>query len=103
MNTKVYVESPAAAATGSELADMFSVYGNVVDVNVAIDRAKHNLRAFGFVTMATPEGARSAIQGLNGKAIGTGTLTVCEACPAERHASSPNGRRSPRRSSRLLY
>lgn len=83
--------------------DLFSHYGNVVDINIAIERAKHNLRAFGFVTMATPEGARSAIQGLNGKTIGTGTLTVSESCPGERRASSPNGRRSPRRSSRLLY
>jgi RNA recognition motif-containing protein len=103
MNTKVYVDGPTVANTESELVGMFSVYGNVVDVNVAIDRAQHNLRAFGFVTMATPEGARSAIQALNGKPIGTGNLTVCEACPAERQAGSPNGRRSPRRTTRLLY
>ena len=63
-----------------------------------MDRANHKPRGFGFVTMATPEGARSAIQALNGKAIETGTLIVSEAGSSEESASSPSGRWSPRRS-----
>ena len=41
--------------------------------------------------MATPEGARSAIQALNGKAMGTCTLTVSEAWLHEQRTSSPGG------------
>ncbi|HEX5398851.1 MAG TPA: RNA-binding protein [Verrucomicrobiae bacterium] len=93
MNTQVYVDNLATATTERELIDLFSTYGNVMDVNIAVDRASHKPRGFGFVTMATPEGARAAIQALNGKAMGTCTLTVSPAWPREARASSPNGRR----------
>ena len=96
MNTKVYVDNLAAVTTERELKELFSAHGNVVDVNIAVDHASHKPRGFGFVTMATPEGARAAIQALNGKAIGSCTLTVSAAWPHEARASSPNGRRSPR-------
>jgi RNA recognition motif-containing protein len=88
MNTKIYVDNLAAVTTESDLKDLFSAYGNVMDVNIAVDHASHKLRGFGFVTMATTEGARAAIQALNGKAIGTRTLTVSAAWPCEERASS---------------
>jgi RNA recognition motif-containing protein len=56
-------------------------------VNIAVDRVNHKSRGFGFVTMATPEGARSAIGALNGKAVGTCTLTVSEAWPHEQRTN----------------
>lgn len=83
MNTKVYVDNLTAATTENDLRDVFSAYGNVAEVNVSTDRSSGRSRGFGFVTMATPQGARSAIQALNGKAIGTCTLTVSEAWPNE--------------------
>ena len=86
MNTKIYVDNLAAITTERELKEQFSAYGNVIDVNIAADQASHKPRGFGFVTMATSEGARSAIQALNGKAIGTCTLTASEAWPHEAHA-----------------
>jgi cold-inducible RNA-binding protein len=86
MNTKVYVDNLTAATTEGELRDWFSPYGNVAEVNVPIDRASGRSRGFAFVNMATPQGARSAIRALNGKTIGTITLTVSEAWPHEEHA-----------------
>jgi cold-inducible RNA-binding protein len=83
MNTKLYVDNLAAATTVNDLRDWFSPHGNVAEVNVPLDRASGRPRGFAFVTMATPEGARSAMQALHGKAIGTGTLTVTEAWPHE--------------------
>lgn len=91
MNTKVYVDNLAAVTTERDLKELFSGYGNVVDVNIAVDRASHTPRGFGFVTMATPEGARAAIQSLAGKAVGTRTLTVSEAWPNEERTSSSRG------------
>lgn len=91
MNTKVYVDNLAAATTENDLLDLFAPYGNVVGVNLRPDHANHRPRGFGFVTMATPEGARSAIQALNGKAIGTCTLTVSAAWPHEERNGSANG------------
>ncbi|MBN2505172.1 MAG: RNA-binding protein [Verrucomicrobia bacterium] len=87
MNTKLYVSHLAAATTENELRDLFSLHGNVAEVNVPLDRISGRPRGFGFVNMATPEGARAALQALNGKAIGTCTLTVSEARPPEQHAA----------------
>ena len=89
MNTKVYVDNMTGVTTESDLRDLFAPFGNVAEVNVATDRTSGRSRGFGFVTMATPEGARSAIQALNGKAIGTCTLNVSAAWPHEQRNSPP--------------
>ena len=104
MNIEVYVDNLAEATTRSELRDLFSAYGNVADVDIAVDATSRRSRGFGLVTMVTPEGARTAIQALDGKAIGTCILTVCEACPREEEDfPSPNRRRSPRRRASHLF
>ncbi len=58
MNTRIYFENLPKTVTETELTDLFSAHGNIVNVHIATDRT-------GFVTMITPEGARSAIQSLN--------------------------------------
>jgi len=102
MNTKVYVDNLAAATTESELMKLFSVHGNVVDVNIAVDRANHKPRGFGFVTMATSEGARAAIRSLHGKEIGTHNLIVSEAWLHEERTKSSDGASVPVRGSSHL-
>ena len=94
MNTKIYVDNLATATTENDLKKLFSPYGNVTEVNIPLDHASHRPRGFGFITMATPEGARSAIQALNGKAIGTCTLTASEAWLHEEPAAPPKTGRS---------
>jgi cold-inducible RNA-binding protein len=101
MNTKVYVDNLAAGTTENELMDLFSVYGNVVAIHIAVDRTNPTPRGFGFVTMVTPEGARAAIRALNGKPIGTSTLAVSEGWLEQ--AGAPNGKRIPRRRPSRLY
>jgi cold-inducible RNA-binding protein len=86
-HNKVYVDNLAAVTTEKDLMGLFSPYGNVAEVNIAVDRVNHRSRGFGFVTMATSEGARPAIQALNGKRVGTRTLTVSEAWPREQRAN----------------
>jgi RNA recognition motif-containing protein len=83
MNTKIYVDNLAEITSEDDLLKLFSPYGNVAAVNIPIDRANQRPRGFGFVTMVTSEGARAAIQALNGKAIGTCTLTASAAWPHE--------------------
>lgn len=90
MNTKVYVDNLAAATTERDLMNLFAAYGNVADVNIAVDRTNHKPRGFGVVIMATSAGALAAIRGLNGKAIGTCTLTVSKAWPGDERGGSPN-------------
>jgi RNA recognition motif-containing protein len=103
MNTKVYVANLAAATTENELMDLFSPYGNVAQVNVPKDRTSGRPRGFGCVTMATPEGARLAIQALDGKAIENCTLVVGAAPPPAEPAAQLRAGRSPLRSSSHLY
>jgi RNA recognition motif-containing protein len=79
MNTKIYVENLSATTTERELTDLFSVFGNVVAINVGIDRSNGASGRFAFVTMVTVEGALAAIQALNGKAVGGRALIVAEA------------------------
>jgi cold-inducible RNA-binding protein len=71
--------------TEKELKEIFSPYGNVAEVNIVVERADKKPRGFGVVTMATPEGARAAIQDLHGRRIGENTLTVSETGPRARH------------------
>lgn len=92
MNTKLYVDNLTAATTASDLRDLFAAHGNVADVNVSLDRINGRSRRFGFVTMATPEGARSAMDALNGKTVGTDSLSVSEAWPHEQRTTPPRGR-----------
>jgi RNA recognition motif-containing protein len=103
MNTKVYVDNLAATTTETELVELFSPFGNVANANIAVDRSNQKPRGFGFVTMITPEGAQAAIEALNGKMLGTSTLTVSEAWPDEDRPGSMNGRPSPRRQPSHLF
>jgi len=102
MNTKVYVDNLAAATTENELMKLFSIHGNVVDVNIVVDRANQKPRGFGFVTMATSEGAQAAIRFLHGKEIGTHNLIVSEAWLHEERAKSSDGASVPVRGSSPL-
>lgn len=81
MNAKIHVGNLSDATTENDLRNLFSAYGNVGEVNIPRERPSGRSRGFAFVTMATPEEAQSAIQALNGKAIGTNTVSVSEARP----------------------
>ena len=93
MNTKLYVGNLSFDTTENDLQDLFSPFGPVSEVNLISDRATGRSRGFGFVTMATPEGAQAAITGLAGKNIGGRNLTVNEARPREDRAGG-GGRRA---------
>ena len=87
MNTKLHVDNLSASITENDLREWLSPYGNVAEVNVPTNRTSGRSRGFAFVTMETLEGARSAILALNGKTLGSSTLTVSEAWPHEQRAS----------------
>jgi len=93
MNTKLYVGNLSFDTTENDLQDLFSPFGPVSEVNLISDRATGRSRGFGFVTMATPEGAQAAIAGLAGKNIGGRNLTVNEARPREDRPGGGGGGR----------
>jgi RNA recognition motif-containing protein len=98
MNTKLYVGNLSFDATENDLEDLFAQHGPVTAVNLIQDRATGKPRGFGFVTMATREGAEDAINSLNGKEWKGHALTVNEARPREeRPAGNSRGPARARR------
>jgi RNA recognition motif-containing protein len=91
MNTKLYVGNLSYDTTENDLQDLFSQQGPVTEVNLIQDHATGRPRGFGFVTMATPEGAEAAIRALNGADFGGRPLTVNESRPREERSGGPRG------------
>ncbi len=85
MATRIYVGNLPYSADNQQLSRLFSVFGDVVEANVVMDRDTGQSKGFGFVEMASEEAARNAIVGLNGTMLGNRTIRVNEAQPrAER-------------------
>ncbi len=101
-NNKLFVGNLSFNTTENDLQETFASHGNVIEVNMMMDRESGRPRGFGFVTMGTAEEAEAAISALNGKSIDGRALTVNVARPREERSG---GGRSPpvRRLFRLLF
>lgn len=82
MSKNIYVGNLSWSTSNSDLNAMFSQYGQVTSANVIEDRDTGRSRGFGFVEM-DEDGARKAIQALNGSDFQGRTLKVNEAQPRE--------------------
>ena len=91
MNTKLFVGNLSFEVTENDLQDAFVAFGPVSEVNLMTDRSTGRSRGFAFVTMATPEGAQAAIQGMGGKDLKGRALTVNEARPREERSGGSGG------------
>jgi RNA recognition motif-containing protein len=67
MSTKLYIGNLAWRTNTDSLKDAFSAYGQVQDAIVMIDRESGRSRGFGFVTFATEEEAKNAVENMNGR------------------------------------
>lgn len=92
MSNKLFVGNLSFQTTENDLQDAFAAFGSVTETNLMMDRMTNRPRGFAFVTMATPEEAQKAIDGLNGKDLGGRALTVNIARPKE-EGSGGGGRR----------
>jgi cold-inducible RNA-binding protein len=81
MSSKLYVGNLAFSATESELREIFSQYGQVAEVFIAMDKFSGRSRGFAFVTMGSDAEAKAAIAGVSGRNVGGRDLTVNEARP----------------------
>ena len=91
MSTKLYVGNLSFKTTSQELQQLFSQAGTVDSASVVEDRDTGRSRGFGFVEMATPEEANSAIEQFNGKDLGGRQLKVNEAKPRENRGGGGRG------------
>ena len=83
MGRKLYVGNLPYTAAEQDLQELFESVGAVESVTVMRDMATGRARGFGFVEMATDEGAQKAITELHESQLGGRTLTVNEARPKE--------------------
>ena len=83
MSTKLFVGNLSFNTTENQLQDLFAAHGNVIEVDLIMDRFSGRPRGFAFVTMENKEGADAAVQALNGKSVDGRALTVNEARPRE--------------------
>jgi RNA recognition motif-containing protein len=91
MSTRLYVGNLSFNTTSEDLREYFSQAGEVDSATVVEDRDTGRSRGFGFVEMATDEGARAAIEQFNGKDLGGRNLTVNEARPRENRGGGGGG------------
>lgn len=83
METRLFVGNLSFKVTEDDLLDLFSPYGDVMQVRIILDRETGRPRGFGFVTMASKEEADKAIEALNKQDIDGRSLTVNIARPRE--------------------
>ena len=88
---KLYVGNMSFNTTEASLTELFSAHGNVQEVAIITDRDTGRPRGFGFVTMED-DGARAAIEALNGNEFEGRALTVNEAKPRENRGGGGGGR-----------
>ncbi len=99
MAKKLYVGNLSYGATQEQIRELFAQAGEVTDVSLVTDRDTGRPRGFGFVEMATEEGAQEAIKKFNGYTLDQRALTVNEARPREDRGGG--GDRGPRRDNRF--
>jgi cold-inducible RNA-binding protein len=79
MNTRVYVGNLAFHTTEEALQTAFAQFGEVSEVKLMLDRESGRSRGFAFVSMATEDGAKKAIEQMNGALVDGRPLRVNEA------------------------
>ncbi len=76
---RLYVGGLPYETTEQDLISLFEQVGAVATATVISDRDTGRSKGFGFVEMTDDQGARSAIERLNGTTLGNRTIIVNEA------------------------
>jgi RNA recognition motif-containing protein len=79
MSSRLYVGNLSYETDTETLRTAFSATGEVTDAHVVMDRESGRSRGFGFVTMATPDLAKKAIETMNGSMLDGRAIRVNEA------------------------
>ncbi len=79
MNNRLYVGNLAFSTTEEAIRSTFAEFGEVVEAKLMIERETGRSRGFAFVQMATAEGAKAAIEQMNGALLDGRPLRVNEA------------------------
>lgn len=76
MSARLYVGNLSFDATSEDLEEIFSAVDTVTETTIVTRPGGGRPRGFGFVEMASLEGANEAIRQLNGQSVGGRALVV---------------------------
>lgn len=93
MNKKLYVGNLSYDVVEADIEDLFKKAGNVVSVTIITDRYSGKSKGFAFVEMGSEEGAKKAIEMLNGKTVKERAIIVNEARPPRPREERPRFQR----------
>lgn len=81
MATNLFVGGLPYATTDDDLLELFQQAGEVKSAKVITDRDTGRSKGFGFVEMSDDDGAKKAVDSLNGSDLGGRSISVSEARP----------------------
>ncbi|KAF3791236.1 Glycine-rich RNA-binding protein 4 [Nymphaea thermarum] len=93
--TKLYVSGLSFRTTEEGLRNAFQNFGELVEVNLVMDRRANRPRGFAFLRYATEEESKKAIEGMHGKFLDGRVIFVEVAKP--RSELPPRFNQTPRR------
>jgi len=76
MSSKIYVGNLPYSVTNSILESNFAEHGSVSSARIMMDRETGRSKGFGFVEMATADGAQAAIKALDGMSVDGRSIVV---------------------------
>ena len=79
MGKRIFVGNLSFNTTSGELESLFREFGNCESVTIVTDRDSGRSRGFGFVTMASDDQAKKAIETMNGSMLDGRAIRVNEA------------------------
>lgn len=89
MATKLYVGNLSYSTQDEDLRSLFSQFGEIVSLNIVMDRDTGRSKGFGFVEMADEAAAQAAASSLDGSEFEGRNLKVNEARPKPAYDSRP--------------
>ncbi|KAL5721759.1 Organelle RRM domain-containing protein 6 [Ranunculus cassubicifolius] len=69
VSTKLYVSGLSFRTTQESLTNAFQNFGQLVEVNLVMDRIANRPRGFAFLRYASEEESKKAIDGMHGKTV----------------------------------
>lgn len=81
---KLYVGNLPPAFSDQDLENLFVECGTVISAKVILDRETGRTKGFGFVEMSSEEEGQRAIEKLDKKVVGKGSIVVNKARPPEK-------------------
>jgi len=88
---KIYIGNMSYDVKEDDLRQAFGEFGEVVSVNIIMDKISGRSKGFGFVEMSSKETGQAAIDGLNGKEFKGRVITVNEAKPQTKNRDARRG------------